>query len=178
MEIVVRWTLIALATTAFGLAGPAIADGTVLRWNDIVGLQGENNLELADLAPAANSIWIDSGFATLDLETGSVTIVVRHVSWNWNNPGAAHPLGAALDGAPFGRSGKFVCDPFARYGGPALVETEAFFLDASGSARYQGRVDVPTVCKDYPDQVLFVIGASAKSIYWANDAGRVVLGSQ
>lgn len=176
-----RWSVITLAAAAISLTGPAWSDGAIVRWNGIVGLQGHEsdtaNLVVGDLSPGPNWTWADSGHATLNLATGDVTIVVKYVSWASNNPATSHPMGSVLDGAPFQRSGKFVCYyPEDRHSFE-MVETGPFLLNATGSASYQSRIDLPAVCRENPDQIVFVVGGYQKPNYFLFGSGRVVLGS-
>jgi len=177
-----RSSRIGVLVVLLGLASSALADGAVVRWNGIVGVHGSEddsvNMAVAYFTPAANWIWVDSGFVTLNLTTGQFKIVMRYVSWAANNPAVTDPIGSVLGGASFSRRGRFVCDAIGHYGDTQVVETDAFYLDKTGSASVQGSVDLPQICRDHPDQIAFLFGGANSDRYVAYGVGKVVLASQ
>lgn len=176
-----RMSLVA-AIALIGFAASALADGTIVRWNSVVGLSGQEadspNLVVGDMYPLVNWIRVEGGKAQLNLATGRIHIQIQNVTWAVHGAGTyRNPIGNPLGGYPeFPRTGTFVCDSVGKYGGPISVHTEFVYLDASGSLNYHGRVDVPTLCRDYPDQIAFVFG-SAGNRYFAFGAAQQVLSS-
>ena len=171
-----------LLVALLSLAGSAWADGAVVRWNAIVGVQGSEgdsvNMAVANFTPAANWTWVDSGFVTLNLNTGQFKIVMRYVSWAANNPAASEPIGSVLGGANFARRGRFVCDAIGHFGDTQVVETDVFYLDKSGSASVQGSVDLPQICRDHPEQMAFLVGGANSDRYFAYGVGKMVLAAE
>jgi hypothetical protein len=182
MEGVMRRMSVVAAIALLGFAASALAEGTIVRWNAIVGLSGHEadspNLVVGDMVPVVNWHWVEGGKAQLNLATGQVQIQIQHVSWAVHGAGInRNPIGNLLGGYPdFPRTGTFVCDSVGKYGGPISVHTELVYLDANGSLKHHGRVDVPTLCRDYPDQIAFVFG-SAGTRYFAFGAAQQVLNS-
>jgi len=174
-----RRMLLAAAIALLGFAGSAFAQGTIVRWNDVVGLQGHEegtpNRMVGDMIPFPYWIWVAGGKVMLNLDTGEVHIQIRNVSWAQNIPGG--PLGAVLGGYPFDRRGTFVCDARGANGGPEQTQTEVMYLDKTGSVNYQGTVDVLQICRDYPDQIAFVFGGG-RTRYFAYGVAREVIGPE
>jgi hypothetical protein len=185
-EGIMRRMLIAASVALLGFAGYALADGTIVRWNAVVGLQGHEvdtpnfaALTVGPMLPNQSWIRVEGGKVQLNLDTGQVQIQIQYVSWASHGQGiTGNPIGSPLSGYPFQRAGTFVCDSVGRIGGvPQPIQTEAVYLDDTGSLNYKGRVDVPRLCRDYPDQIAFVFGGFNTSHYFAYGAARQLLNS-
>jgi hypothetical protein len=157
--------------------------GTIVKWNAVVGLHGQtmDDPQLTVGTKTASGVWawVEGGRVMLNLDTGRFQIQIRRVSWAQTRPGANGPIGTPLEGygSSFPRAGTFVCDALGLSGlSPQSTATGPVYFDTTGSVNYVGQVEVPQLCRDYPDQIAFVFGgASANSRYFAYGAAREVL---
>jgi len=179
-----RKMLFTAAVALLGFAGSALADGTIVRWNAVVGLQGHegggpNLIVGGTFYPNTSWFWVEGGRVQLNLDTGQVQIQIRHVSWAAQGQGINdNPIGSPLNGTPFKRTGTFVCDAAGHHNAFTWVSTEVvYFDDTTGSLNYQGRVDVPQACRDYPDQIAFLFGGAGTYNYFAYGTARELLTS-
>ena len=89
-----RRMLFAAAVALLGFAGYALADGPVIRWNAVVGVQGSDSLS-PDLhvprVPAFTGwISVQSGSVTPNLATGRLATDVRGVSRAYSGGRSSH----------------------------------------------------------------------------------------
>lgn len=160
-----------------GFAGSALAQGEIVRWDAVVGTQGEVNplaQMVGEFEVSPYLFWVEGGKVMLNLNTGEIKIQIKHVSWA-SNPGAT-PIGGPLGGYPIERRGRIVCDARGQHGDPQTVSTEPFSFDDTGSVDYKGVVDLlPDVCSDYPNQIAFLVTGAETYRYFAYGAARIVL---
>ncbi|MDF0533405.1 hypothetical protein KDN34_16680 [Shewanella yunxiaonensis] len=166
------------ALMLLGILGSGLAQSEIVRWNAVVGVQAEEdspNLVVGEFFPSPNWFWVEDGKVMFNLDSGEVDIQFKYLSWASNNPSAQSPIGAPLGTYPILRRGRFVCDARGQYGEPVTVSTETFSLDNTGSANYHGQVEVQQICRDYPDQIAFVVTGANSFRYFAFGAGQLVL---
>lgn len=140
----------------------AQAQGVVVRWERIIGLQQAFDLVGAGTGQVTGAApWeTTAGSARLNLQTGKLSFTVR---------GLVLAVGSAGDGAFTGLDigsaagvtqvkGTLVCDVNGSAGGNSvLVDTPTVALSAQGDARFTGDVGtLPTVCTTEPD-IAFLI---------------------
>jgi hypothetical protein len=187
-EGVMRRMLFALAAGLLAFSGLTSVDGphaqpqddkgTIVLWRAIDALHEAHSPDLVvgGIIPLSGWLWVEGGKASLNVHTGRFQIDIKSVSWMGPNYAAGEPIRAKLDRVGFPREGRFVCDSLGRSGGPLAIRTDAFYFDDTGSAHVSGVInELPKLCRDYPDQIAFLIGGVGKSNYFLFGTERAVL---
>ena len=152
-----RRMLTALAVGLLTFASSAWADATMIQWNRIEGVIG------ADLTPinvgpfVASTRWrtTTTGTARINLKTGLLSFSLKGASAAKNYVGGT-VLGAPSPAAGLALVGTVVCSATERFGPVEWADTP-LLTSTAGGLSFNGFISLPTSCKDYPEEVVFLI---------------------
>ena len=172
MRRVIIGTVIAL----LGFTSAAWADGPIIRWADVVGVQRV----LVDIQPDGTKVYkpgtvaginpggiwnaTTSGRVMLNLESGFISIDVKGLSYSehrWQSPIGETQSKRAV--------GTVVCesnDPAVQY----VVDSEPFMIE-QGDGAYRGFLDLAQLqsCRDRPEGIAFLLrNAGSVAPPWGN----------
>jgi len=151
-----RRTLLAVALGLLTLAGSAWADSPIVRWNRIEGVIGADLTEIRVGPIFASTRWrtTGSGSAMVNLQNGFLSFRVTGASVAKNYTNA--PLGSLTPAG--GQSiGTVVCNATERFGPIEWANTPVLVAKAAGAISFEGFIDLPVSCRDYPEEVVFLI---------------------
>jgi len=155
-----RRMLTALAVALLTFASSAWAGGTVggpvIQWNRIEGVIGADLTPIAVGPILASTRWrtTGTGMARIDLSTGHLSFRLKGASAAQNYPGTA--LGAPSPAAGMVMMGTVVCNSTQRFGPIEWADTP-WLTSPGGAFSFQGFINLPASCRDYPEDVVFLI---------------------
>lgn len=149
------------------LAGSALADSPIVRWDRIDGVNHGINpvgetLTVGGITSSPRSFSTDGGNVMLNLATGFISIQVEHLSMASHYdaadfPSSHRPLGSPSETV---RKGTIVCDSTGTYDDPEIADTGVFEM-LNGTGSYRGIITVPQGCQDRPDEIVFLLRNAA-----------------
>lgn len=157
-----------LVAVAFGLltfASSAWADGPIVRWDRVEGVIG------ADLTPInvgpimASGRWrtTGEGRVMLNLETGLLSARVDGISCAKHYPNC--PIGSPAGVQPL--IATVVCNSTGRFGSIEWVDTPTMKAGVD-SLSYEGFLSLPSSCRDYPEELAFLIRHTETAPFWGS----------
>jgi hypothetical protein len=153
-----RRMLTALAVGLLTFASSAWADATIIQWSRIEGVIGADLTEI-NVGPFAASIrWrtTSTGTARINLSTGYLSFRLKGASAAKNYLyGTA--LGAPSPAAGMVMIGTVVCNATEKAGRPVEWADTPVLTSPGGSLSFEGYMNLPASCTDYPEDVVFLI---------------------
>ena len=138
------------AVAALLVCGTAWADGSIIRWDQIVGNRGHEsdaNLVVGAYAPSPRWYTVGSGRAMFNLGTGFFSIHLGGASTAWHGPNV---LGNSVSVMAIAT---VVCDS---RGDPVEATTKPFAID-EGKASYTEFLSVPDSCGLNPQETVLLV---------------------
>jgi hypothetical protein len=153
-----RRILTALTVGLLTFAGSAWADATMIQWNRIEGVIGADLTEINVGPFVASTRWrtTSTGTARLNLDTGLLTFRMKGASAAKNYPGGT-ALGAPSPAAGMGMIGTVVCNATEKGGRTIEWADTPLVTSPGGSLSFEGYISLPASCRDYPEDVVFLI---------------------
>jgi hypothetical protein len=150
-----RRLFVAAALTLAAVSTPALADGTIVRWDRVEGVVGADYMPVEVGPFAATGRWrtTGSGRVMLNLRTGFLSVRVTGISVANHYTNA--PLGSPSPINPGNLLATVVCNSTERYG--PITWADATVYASAGSLSWQGFVNLPTACMDNPDELVFLV---------------------
>jgi hypothetical protein len=146
--------LLATMAVLMSLVGTAWADPPIVRWDRVEGVIGADLTEVSVGPILASGRWRSTGAGRveLNLKTGFLSVRVSGISCAkhyGNCPlGSMSPRGGGI--------ATVVCNSTERLGPITWVNTPPVVSEA-GSFVYRGFLDLPAACRDYPEDLVFLI---------------------
>lgn len=149
----------AVALLAF--AGSAFAGGSIIRWDNVAGkAQDGVSLDVAGISSSSRPFLTSGGRVVFNLKTGFISIHVKGLSHGKQFPAGVsgpQPIGAYIGPVNNTKVGTIVCNSTSMGGvAPTAVDTAVFVLK-DGTGSYQGFIDVPDGCRQYPEDTAFLL---------------------
>ena len=143
----------ALVLAAF--SAPVLADVTTVRWDRVEGVVGADYMPVQVGPFAASGRWRTTGPGTvmLNLRTGFLSVRVTGISVANHYPNA--PLGSPTPPNKGNVILTVVCHSTERYG--PMTWADATVPGGVGSLNWQGFLNLPTACVDYPEELVFLV---------------------
>jgi hypothetical protein len=163
-EIRMKYMLVALLSLMF--ASTAFADGSVVRWNNVVGVITALNVDnpVNDISSGTFAWTTRSGHAQVNLETGKTKFDVRGFSIN----------GSVFSGTPgpiTAVTGTLVCD--AGEADEAILDTDEVSLSPDGHAHFNGTIGpIPAPCTNPLFLIRIAVPAGAAGLWIATGTER------
>ena len=180
----VRRMFLTAALALLASAGSAMADGTVIRWDNVAGkAQDGVILDVAGITSSSRPFVTSGGRVIFNLNSGTISIYVKGLSHAKQFPTGAsgpQPIGAYLGPVNNTKVGTIVCNSTSMGGvAPTAVDTTVFVLK-DGTGSYQGFIDVPDGCRQYPEDTAFLLRTppdfyALPGIFQAFGADRTIL---
>lgn len=151
-----RSTFLAATALLLSLAGSAWAGPSIVRWDRVEGVIGADLTEVRVGPIVASPRWrtAGSGRVQLNLRTGFLSVRVTGTSWANHYPNG--PLGSPTPAAGGLQIATVVCNSTERFGPIIWVNTPTIQSEGGGFV-YQGFLDLPAACRDYPEELVFLI---------------------
>jgi hypothetical protein len=161
-------TLITAAVALLAFTGSATADSLIIRWDSVAGKSQDGVvIDVAGILSSSRSFVTSGGRVTFNLNTGFIKIQVKGLSHGNHYPTGAsgpQPLGAYIGSLNNTKIGTIVCNSTGMGGvAPGTVDTAVFVLN-NGTGSYQGFVDVPDGCRQYPEDTVFLLRTPLDSV--------------
>jgi hypothetical protein len=163
-EIPMKYVLMALLSLMF--ASTAFADGSVVRWNNVVGVITALNVDnpVNDIHSGTFAWTTRSGHAQVNLETGKTEFDVAGFSIN----------GSVFSGTPgpiTAVTGTLVCD--AGEADEAILDTDEVSLSPDGHAHFNGTIGpIPAPCTNPLFLIRIAVPAGAAGLWIATGTER------
>lgn len=150
-----RWIFVAAALALTALSSPVLADGTIVRWDRVEGVVGADYMPVQVGPFPATGRWrtTGSGQVMLNLRTGFLSVRVDGISVA--NHYANAPLGSPTPTNQGNVIVTVVCNSTERYG--PLTWADATVFGGAGSLKWQGFLNLPRACVDYPAELVFLV---------------------
>lgn len=151
-----KWIVVAAGFMLAAFSSNVSADPPIVRWDRVEGVIGADLTEVSVGPIVASGRWrtTGEGRVELNLETGFLSVRVSGISCA--NHYANCPLGSM---SPRGGGGiaTVVCNSTERFGPITWVNSPQVVSDALGTFVYRGFLDLPAACRDYPEDLVFLI---------------------
>jgi len=147
-----RRMLVAAGLVLAAFSGTVLADGPIVRWDRVEGVLGDQGT--VSVGPIMNSgRWrtTGEGRVELNLKTGFLSVRVSGTSCAQNYGNC--PLGSPTNP---GGIATVVCNATERFGPITWVNTPVV-AGGLGSFVYRGFLDLPAACREYPEDLVFLI---------------------
>jgi hypothetical protein len=148
--------LFAAATALLAFPLSAWAGPPIVRWDRVEGVIGADLTQVQVGPFAASTRWrsTGSGRVMLNLGTGFLSLRITGVSWAQHYSNG--PLGSPTPLPGGSLIGTVVCNSTERFGPITWVDTPVVAAD-SGSLTWQGFLDLPAACREYPQELVFLV---------------------
>jgi hypothetical protein len=150
-----RKIFVAAALTLAAIPSAVSAGETIVRWDRVEGVIGADYMPVQVGPFAATGRWrtTGSGRVMLDLRTGFLSVRITGISVANHYPNA--PLGSPTPPNAGNVIVTVVCNSTERYG--PITWADATVPGGVGSLNWQGFLDLPTACVDYPEELVFLM---------------------
>jgi hypothetical protein len=166
------------ASVSLGLSLPSMADGTMIRWDRIDGIVAADlaaNLgvpvSVGPFEPSPRWRSVGSGRVVLNLSNGWMS--VKYTGFSWANHYSNAPLGSPVPQTGGPLKATVVCNSTERFGTLDWVDT-GDILTNGGDGDFQGFVDLPSGCRDNPEDTVVLIRHKNSGTYIGYGADRKI----
>jgi hypothetical protein len=150
-----RRILIAAALALAAFSSAVSAAGTVVRWDRVEGVIGGDYMPVQVGPFEGPGRWrsTGSGRVMLNLSTGFLSVRVAGISVANHYPNA--PLGSPSPANAGNLILTVLCNSTERYG--TLTWADVTVRAGVGRLDWQGFMNLPTACVDYPEEIVFLV---------------------
>lgn len=154
-------TVITAAVALLAFTASATTGDTIIRWDSVAGkAQDGVAIDVAGILSSTRSFVTSGGRVVFSLKSGFISIYVKGLSFGNHYPtglSGPQPIGAYIGSLNNTKIGTIVCNSTGMGGlAPETVDTAVFVLK-NGTGFYQGFVDVPDGCRQYPEDTVFLL---------------------
>lgn len=161
-----------------GLSLPAMADGTMIRWERIEGIVAADLAEILNVPvnvgpfePSPRWRTVGDGQVVLNLSNGRISVRYSGISWanQYNNSPLGSP--APQSGAPL--KATVVCNSTERFGPIDWVDTPDISTEG-GDGHFEGFIALPNGCREFPEETVLLIRHTNSGTYIGYGANRTI----